>query len=78
MMCLGRINSKFGYFMKDSANKISELEKSNREKDLGTIFFFRYRLERSYSRSYGHGKQNTWLIKESVRMQGFRVMEKSI
>ena len=32
----GRTNLKFGYFMKDSANKTSELEKTNREKDLGT------------------------------------------
>ena len=29
-----RTNLKFGYFMNDSANKITELKKTNREKDL--------------------------------------------
>ena len=34
-MHFGRINPKFGYFIKDSAKKISELEKTNQENDLG-------------------------------------------
>ena len=38
IMHFGRTNPEYGYYMKDSANKISELEKSNREKDLGVYF----------------------------------------
>ena len=34
IMHFGLTNPKFGYFMMHSANKISELEKTNREKDL--------------------------------------------
>ena len=38
VMHFGRTNHKFNYFMRDNANKTSELEKTHREKDLGVYF----------------------------------------